>query len=549
MDINPGVLMELLDTDLGVQTDELRNFKANALRASLLRKFVPSGKRVSQLKAAAMADFAQRNDDLKRFVIPDTLFTTDLFNSWKLRLERDFHSGYLQSSILTLNSCLERGKQGPGAVVGPKSTLFFTKMFDSDLTTTSEFLYEHYIHNIGCRWSRAEVIRSQEYAVKVVTGSKMSSVRKNADKDRTTCKEPVLNMFYQLGAKDVIESILRERYCLDIRRNGDSSTQQDINRALARAASLDGQKCTIDMSNASDSTLVVLCERLLPKDVWRVLDIIRCHYTTIPGHGTTKLAMVSTMGNGFTFALMTLLFTSLIQCLYEQNGRPYVNGCHGGVYGDDIIVDTDLAPQLITTLNTIGYTVNEEKSFLTGPFRESCGGDYFNGHDVRGVYIRSLDNETDRYSAFNRLHLWSVKHQFHLHSTLRYILGTVKFRPVPIDVDVSGGIWCPQACVPHLNYVKPNFDPKRVNTGGARYEFLKPVPDQIKRCGERFTNFQGGLISFLGGFVRDDAMNQRVMNPKFIVANGASSSWDWSPYPWLNTRDLGLFFSLSNSAE
>lgn len=549
MDINPVILAGLLDKDLGVQVDDVRLFKANALRASLLKKYIPPGKTASQLRTAALTDFVARNDELKKFVISDAFFTTQLFANWKNRLERDFHSGYLQSSVLTLQTCLDRGKQGPGAVVGPKTTLFFTKMFDSELTTTSEFLYEYYFHNVGSRWSKAEEIRSRDYAVKVVTGSKMSSVRKNADKDRTTCKEPVLNMFYQLGAKDVIESILRSRYHLDVSRNGQRCTQQDINRALACAASIDGQKCTIDMSNASDSTLVALCERLLPKDVWRVLDLIRCHRTIVPGHGSFDLAMVSTMGNGFTFALMTLLFTSLIQCLYELNDRPYVNGCHGGVYGDDIIVDVDMADQLIETLTSIGYTVNIEKSYLTGPFRESCGGDFYKGHDVRGVYIRSLNNETDIYSAFNRLHLWSVKHQFHLHSTLRYLFGAAKYRPVPLDMDVSSGFLCPADQIVQPSYVPQNFNPKRVNTGGIRYEYLKPVPEYVGRCMERFTNFQAGLVAFLGGFVRDDRMSLRVNNPKFIVEKASTSSWDWSPLPWLKPRDLGLFFSLSNFTE
>lgn len=549
MEINPIILSRLLDEDLGVQVDPLRLFRANALRASLLKKYVPPGGEADRLRAEALADFAARNDELKKFVISDAFFSSQLFHDWKERLHRDFHSGPLQACLLTLNTCVDNGKQGPGAVVGPDSTLFFTKMFDSDMTTTSAFLHEHYTHNIGLRWSAAESYRRNDYAVKVVTGSKMSTVRKNADKDRTTCKEPTLNMFYQLGAKHVIESILRTRYNLDVRRNRDNrATQQDINRALARQASIDGLNCTIDMTNASDSTLVALCERLLSKDVWRVLDKIRCHVTHIPKIGTRELAMVSTMGNGFTFALMTLLFTSLIKCIHESKQLPYQNGVHGGVYGDDIIVSNSIASELIEVLTTIGYTVNKEKSYFTGSFRESCGGDYMDGHDVRGIYIQDLSHETHRYSAFNRLHLWSVKHSFHLHATLRYLHGTVKHRPIPLDQDVSSGILCP-ADYANAVIVKQNVNPKRVNVGGARYEYLKPVPAQVNRCGERFTNFHGGLISFLGGFVRDDSMNLRVNNPQFIVAQSTSSSWDWSPFPWLDAKDLGWYFHIGNFAE
>lgn len=545
MDINPDKLYELLDADLGCQTDDIRRFKADALRGSLLKKYIPPGKKeVNRLRAEALADFAARNDELNKFVIDENFFTTPLFLNWKARLERDFNSGPLQACVLSLATCLSKGAQGPGAVVGPKTTLFFTKMFDSDLTTTSEFLHTHYVHNLTPRWSKAEEIRSLDYTVKVVSGSKMSSVRKNALKDRTTCKEPVLNMFYQLGAKEIIESLLRVRYDIDVGRHDGYSLQQDINRYLAKQASIDGTKCTIDMTNASDSTLVALCSRLLPPKVWRVLDTIRCHFTSIPGFGRKHLAMVSTMGNGFTFALMTLLFASLLTSLYELHNRSFKNGRDGGVYGDDIICHTDMAAELIQALEGVGYTVNKEKSYFTGDFRESCGGDFYKGHDVRGVYLRDLNHETDIYSAFNRLHLWSVKHGFQLHSTLRYLYESAQRRiAVPLDSDVCAGFIFDAASV-RPEPVRQNKRLKKPNVGGFHYEYLKPVPEQVGNCMKRFRNIHGGLVAFLGGYVRDDIMNVRVNTPRFIVARGSTSSWDWSPFPWLNARDLGFVYDM-----
>jgi hypothetical protein len=38
--------------------------------------------------------------------------------------------------------------------------------------------------------------------------------------------------------------------------------------------------------------------------------------------------------------------------------------------------------------------VNEEKSFSKGPFRESCGSDYFEGHNVRPYFVRKSDDLT-----------------------------------------------------------------------------------------------------------------------------------------------------------
>jgi hypothetical protein len=58
------------------------------------------------------------------------------------------------------------------------------------------------------------------------------------------------------------------------------------------------------------------------------------------------------------------------------------------LYGDDIIVPTATAVSVVGGLESFGLKVNIRKSFWTGEFRESCGGDYFRGLDVTPVYLR-----------------------------------------------------------------------------------------------------------------------------------------------------------------
>jgi hypothetical protein len=58
------------------------------------------------------------------------------------------------------------------------------------------------------------------------------------------------------------------------------------------------------------------------------------------------------------------------------------------VYGDDIIVPTEMAPLACNILETFGLKVNPDKSFWTGKFRESCGGVFYDGEDVSNVYLR-----------------------------------------------------------------------------------------------------------------------------------------------------------------
>jgi len=60
------------------------------------------------------------------------------------------------------------------------------------------------------------------------------------------------------------------------------------------------------------------------------------------------------------------------------------------VFGDDCIVSSDDTREFIQLCESIGFIVNEEKSFSGDhPFRESCGGDYLQGYDVRPYNVRS----------------------------------------------------------------------------------------------------------------------------------------------------------------
>jgi len=68
------------------------------------------------------------------------------------------------------------------------------------------------------------------------------------------------------------------------------------------------------------------------------------------------------------------------------------------IYGDDIIVPTDEAPSVSDALHLFGLKVNQRKSFWTGKFRESCGVDAFDGHDVTPTYARH-EFPTDRRHA------------------------------------------------------------------------------------------------------------------------------------------------------
>jgi len=156
--------------------------------------------------------------------------------------------------------------------------------------------------------------------------------------------------------------------------------------------------------------------------------------------------MISTMGNGYTFPLQTIVFLSVVVAVYKKLGIPLIrpsNSSDGNfsVYGDDIIVVREAYDEVMSMLKSIGCIPNEGKSFCYGFFRESCGGDFFNGHPVRGVYSKSLNSPHQIYSLHNQLLMWSYRHKIPLTGTLRLLRSFVKRRPIPWSADISGGLW------------------------------------------------------------------------------------------------------------
>jgi hypothetical protein len=229
----------------------------------------------------------------------------------------------------------------------------------------------------------------------IVIGNVLFTVPKKTDIDRVACKEPDLNMFIQKGIGNYF------RKCL--RRAGINLNDQSINQSLAHEGSVSGKLCTLDLSSASDSVTEGLIALLLPEIWYTLLDAVRCQVTVIDGE-EHRNSMFSSMGNGFTFELESLIFLVLTRA------TAYFTGTKGvvSVYGDDIICSTDMSKDLIWILSYFGFSVNTEKSCLTGPYRESCGGHYWNGLDITPFYIRSpISSLHDLIDVANKLRQWA----------------------------------------------------------------------------------------------------------------------------------------------
>lgn len=228
-----------------------------------------------------------------------------------------------------------------------------------------------------------------------VRGNVMFTVPKKTDIDRVAAKEPDLNMFIQKGIGRHFRDALR--------RTGINLNDQSINRSLAREGSITGRLATLDLSSASDSVTRELVFQLLPVTWFTLLDSVRSHVTIIDGEEHVN-TMFSSMGNGFTFELESLLFYALARTTcYFLGTRGVVS-----VYGDDIICPSEAYPYLVSVLRFFGFATNTEKSFSDGPFRESCGGHYHDGLDITPFYLRKpIETVTDVIHIANAIRRWS----------------------------------------------------------------------------------------------------------------------------------------------
>lgn len=218
-----------------------------------------------------------------------------------------------------------------------------------------------------------------------ITEDKLDFVPKNAKTERAITVGGSLNLMVQLAIGDFMAERLRVHAKQDLR-------DQSRNQKMALTGSLDGSLATLDLSSASDTISRELVYMLLPVEWAMILDVCRSDTCSYQG-STIQLEKFSSMGNGFTFPLESLIFWALSSSCNPEG--------FASVYGDDIIVPTESVPLVREVLTVAGFTLNMEKSFWTGPFRESCGADYFGGIDIRPYYQKELLSPAELFRLHN----------------------------------------------------------------------------------------------------------------------------------------------------
>jgi len=234
---------------------------------------------------------------------------------------------------------------------------------------------------------REDFFQQAELAV----GNRLAFVPKNAKTHRSIGVEPRWNIFTQLG---IGEAIVNRLQLIGIDLKDQSRNQLSAKRALT------SKLATLDLSNSSDSLSKVFAYSMLPDDWADLLSKARSPTSTYRGE-VIPLEKFSSMGNGYTFPLETLIFYALAFSVVEDLGA---DTDEIRVYGDDIIVPSEAASALIETLSYAGFSINVDKTFIEGVFFESCGSDFWCGVNVRPFFQRrALHRISDLYILANQI--------------------------------------------------------------------------------------------------------------------------------------------------
>ncbi len=174
-------------------------------------------------------------------------------------------------------------------------------------------------------------------------------------------------------------------------------SDQVPNQDLARMGSFDGSLATLDLSEASDRVSNQLVRLLFANfpHLAEGVDACRSRKADVPGHGVIRLAKFASMGSALTFPVEAMVFSTIAMMAIARElntavSKDLLEEFRGQVrvYGDDIIVPNAYAVPVSSLLETFGFRVNKGKSFWTGMFRESCGKEYYAGHDVSICRVR-----------------------------------------------------------------------------------------------------------------------------------------------------------------
>jgi hypothetical protein len=339
----------------------------------------------------AMQGYVKIEDELEEWesTVPDSLLSEFVRASHLL-----FVDVFANVDLAIYEGRIE-GKHGPGStadgIVGndkflmPKWTERLESIFPYGDYCLPNWRFNYLLDHV-------EIIATvNEIPVRVI------SVPKTLRSPRVIAMEPSYMQFMQQGVLRELVRELEDPFKLVSNLIGFSD--QIPNRDMARRGSSDGQLATLDLKEASDRVPNLLVKLMLGNHPWLQAAVAstRSNRAEISELGLSlpNLRKFASMGSALCFPFEAMVFLAIV-CIgiSKQRGEPltrsFLNSLRDEVrvYGDDIIIPVDCVSAVIGYLEAFGFQINSKKSFWKGKFRESCGGDYFDGQDVTPVRLK-----------------------------------------------------------------------------------------------------------------------------------------------------------------
>lgn len=335
----------------------------------------------TQTTQKAFAAFFETNDAVRKF--GNSLSTV---SPYLLDLARR----HVQSVLSRVRERDILPAHGPGAVTTSKET--WTKHYSTieTLFPYSDWFSLYFERNHCAEWDNTEYDDIIE--------AKLIAVPKDSRGPRLICVHPAEAVWIQQGLRCQLERAISQR------RSAKGPwpqghiffDDQSVNGRIAQLSSKSRRYATLDMKEASDRISDLLVQYLFGEK-YKWFGCCRAQRVYVPASGvspklSTWIHSYAPMGNATTFPVQSLVFwaicvASLQRHRFHQPGAVFV-------FGDDIIVPSEVAEVVINDLESFGLLVNRTKSFWRGAFRESCGVDAFNGVNVTPIrWKTTLDAE------------------------------------------------------------------------------------------------------------------------------------------------------------
>jgi hypothetical protein len=245
-------------------------------------------------------------------------------------------------------------------------------------------------------------------------------VPKTQTAPRVIAIEPASMQYVQQGLLDYMTPILENHR---LTKNSVRFSDQSINQLLACRSSKDRSLATLDLKEASDRVHFELVRRIFRSSgILDYLESARSLHATLPNGMNVILNKFASMGSAICFPVEACVFYTLIQLAFHRRDgrRPSSSSIawyskYIDIYGDDIIVPVDYTDVVVDTLESYGLKVNVNKSFRNSLFRESCGGDFYDGISVKPIYARELLPDDPRQWTAATVMSWvSTADQFYM---------------------------------------------------------------------------------------------------------------------------------------